>query len=44
MLAMARARLEGLAQARCVQGDAATLEFPDASFDAVVSTQVLAAR
>lgn len=40
MLAMARARLEGLAQARCLEGDAVALDFPDGAFDGAVSTQV----
>ena len=40
MVAMATARLRDLPQATCLQGDAAKLEFPDASFDAAVSTQV----
>lgn len=40
MLAMARARLQGLPQARCVEGDAAVLDLPEGGFDAAVSTQV----
>jgi arsenite methyltransferase len=40
MVAMAKARLCDLPQAMCQQGDAVNLEFPDASFDAAVSTQV----
>jgi arsenite methyltransferase len=40
MVAMAKARLHDLQQATCMQGDAVNLEFPDASFDAAVSTQV----
>jgi arsenite methyltransferase len=40
MVAMANARLGDLPQATCLQGDAVNLEFPDASFDAGVSTQV----
>jgi SAM-dependent methyltransferase len=40
MLTMARTRLAALPQAECVEGDAGALAFPDASFDAAVSTQV----
>jgi SAM-dependent methyltransferase len=40
MLTVARTRLAALPQAECVQGDAGKLAFPDASFDAAVSTQV----
>ncbi|MEX2248226.1 MAG: class I SAM-dependent methyltransferase [Parvibaculum sp.] len=40
MITMARTRLAALPQAECVEGDAGVLKFPDASFDAVVSTQV----
>lgn len=40
MLTMARTRLAALPQAECVEGDAGRLAFPDASFDAAVSTQV----
>jgi SAM-dependent methyltransferase len=40
MLTMARTRLAALPQAECVQGDAGKLAFPDASFNAAVSTQV----
>ena len=40
MLAMARGRLEALPQARCVEGDAVSLDLPDGAFDAAVSTQV----
>lgn len=40
MLAIARSRLEAFEQARCIEGDAARLDFPDATFDAAVSTQV----
>lgn len=40
MLKMARTRLAALPQAECVEGDAARLDFADASFDAAVSTQV----
>ena len=40
MVAMAKARLDGFQQATCLQGDAVSLEFPDASFDAAVATQV----
>jgi SAM-dependent methyltransferase len=40
MLALARTRLDGQAQARCVEGDAASLGFADGAFDAAVSTQV----
>lgn len=40
MLKAAAARLRPLPQAECVPGDAAALPFPDAAFDAAVSTQV----
>src|SRR3546814_8267803 len=40
MLTMARTRLAALPQAECVEGDAGKLAFPDASFNAAVSTQV----
>lgn len=40
MLTMARTRLAALPHAECVEGDAVSLGFPDAFFDAVVSTQV----
>ncbi len=40
MVAMAKERLRDLPQAVCVEKDAVNLEFPDASFDAAVSTQV----
>ena len=40
MVALARARLAGLKQAECVEGQATELAFADGSFDAVVSTQV----
>src|SRR5436190_13405941 len=40
MLALARPRLEPHPQARCVEGDATSLAFADAAFDAAVSTQV----
>jgi SAM-dependent methyltransferase len=40
MVAAAAERLSGLPQATVREGDAERLEFPDASFDAVVSTQV----
>ena len=40
MLTMARTRLAALPQAECVEGDAAAPDFPEASFDAAVSTQV----
>lgn len=40
MLTMARARLASMAWAECVEGAATKLEFADASFDAVVATQV----
>ncbi len=40
MLALAEARLDGLAQARVAQGEATALDFPDGAFDAAVSTQV----
>ena len=40
MITMARTRLAALPQADCVEGDATRLDFPDAAFDAAVSTQV----
>ena len=40
MLKVARTRLAAMPQAECVEGDAADLRFPDASFDIAVSTQV----
>lgn len=40
MLTVARTRLATLPQAECVEGDATVLDFPEASFDAAVSTQV----
>ncbi len=40
MLAIARERLAGLAQAQCIHGDAVDLGLDDGGFDAVVSTQV----
>lgn len=40
MVAMARARLAEQKHAECVEGSATELTFPDASFDAAVSTQV----
>ena len=40
MLAMAQARLSPFPQADCLVGDATGLDFPDAAFDAAVSTQV----
>lgn len=40
MLKVARTRLAALPQAECMEGDAADLRFPDASFDVAVSTQV----
>ena len=40
MLKMARTRLAAMPYAECVEGDATKLAFPDASFHAVVSTQV----
>jgi arsenite methyltransferase len=40
MVAMAKARLHDFQQATSMQGDAVHLEFPDASFDGAVSTQV----
>ncbi len=40
MLAIARDRLASQPHAECVSGDAAALPFPDAAFDAAVSTQV----
>lgn len=40
MLKMARTRLAAMPYAECVEGDAASLKFADASFHAVVSTQV----
>ncbi len=40
MVALARTRLAQLKQAECVEGQATELAYPDASFDAVVSTQV----
>ena len=40
MLAVARRRCEDLPQTSFEQGDAARLPYPDASFDAVVTTQV----
>ena len=40
MLAAARARLAGVAQAEVAEGDAAALPFPPESFDGAVSTQV----
>lgn len=41
MIDIARARCAALPHVRIVDGDAARLEFPDASFDAVACTQVL---
>ncbi|MEQ8267241.1 MAG: methyltransferase domain-containing protein, partial [Parvibaculum sp.] len=40
MLKVARTRLAAMPQAECMEGDAADLTFPDASFDIAVSTQV----
>ena len=40
MLASARARLDVLPQAECIEADATDLPLPDACFDAAVSTQV----
>ena len=40
MLASAQSRLQPLAQAECLPGDAANLPLPDEVFDAAVSTQV----
>ena len=40
MLAIAAARLEGIAHVCCQRGDAEALDFPDGAFDAAVSTQV----
>jgi ubiquinone/menaquinone biosynthesis C-methylase UbiE len=40
MVNLARKRLADLKCAECVEGQATELSFPDASFDAVVSTQV----
>ena len=40
MVAMARARLAGLTQGECIEGQATELKFADGSFDAAVSTQV----
>lgn len=40
MLTMARTRLAAMPWAECVEGEATKLAFPDASFDAVVTTQV----
>jgi SAM-dependent methyltransferase len=40
VLELARRRLKGLEQACCVRGNAVSLDLPDGSFDAVVSTQV----
>jgi arsenite methyltransferase len=40
MVAMSEARLRDLPQATCLLGNATNLEFPEASFDAAVSTQV----
>lgn len=40
MITMARTRLAALPQAECIEGDATALAFPEASFDAAVSTQV----
>lgn len=40
MLTVARTRLAAMPHAECVEGDASALKFADASFDAVVSTQV----
>lgn len=40
MIKVARTRLAAMPQAECVEGDAADLRFPDASFDIAVSTQV----
>ena len=40
MLTMARTRLAAMPWAECVEGEATKLGFPDASFDAVVTTQV----
>jgi len=39
MLKAAEARLAPLGQAECVEGDATALPFPEAAFDAAVSTQ-----
>ena len=40
MVALARMRLAELKQAECLEGSATELKFADASFDAMVSTQV----
>jgi len=40
MLTMARTRLAAMPWAECVEGEATRLVFPEASFDAVVTTQV----
>lgn len=40
MVKMARTRLAAMPQADCVVGNATALDFPDATFDAAVSTQV----